>query len=75
MKRKNEEEILSLRKENDEMKRKLAEGGSSRRLGNPARKSLTTPTGPKAVEEPKKTHTQEAKAESYLNRSVPRLVP
>ncbi|KAK7333924.1 hypothetical protein VNO80_30705 [Phaseolus coccineus] len=38
---------------------KLVEGGPSGRPGYPAGKSLTTPVGPKTVEEPKATHTQE----------------
>jgi len=58
MKRNNEEEILALRRENEEMKRRLEKGGPSGGLSNPARKSLTTPTGTKSVEESKPTHTR-----------------
>ena len=43
MKWKNEEEILVLWKENEEMKKKLVEGGPSDGLGNPTGKSFTTP--------------------------------
>ena len=70
MKRKNEEKILTLRGENEEMKRKLAEGpcsGSSKFVG----KSITTPTGMNTIEEPKPTHTQEVEGESYLNKLFP----
>jgi len=49
--RKNEEEIKSLRKENQEMKR-MVEGGPSGGLTNVVGRSFFTAVGPKAVEEP-----------------------
>jgi len=45
MKRKNEEEILALQKENEKMK-KLVRGGPSSGPSNLVGKSLTTPTDP-----------------------------
>jgi len=70
--RKNEDEILALRKENEEIKRKFVEGGLSAGPTNLVRRSFTTPTNPKTVEEPKdKVHTQEVDDESNLNRSIP----
>ena len=59
---KNEEEILALRRENEEMKKKFAKGGP---FGGPSH-----PTGPRTIEEPKAIHTEEAEGESYLNRSI-----
>jgi len=58
--RKNENEILALRKENEKMKRKLSGWRLSVGLTNLVGRSFTTPTGFKTVEEPKdKIHTQE----------------
>jgi len=74
--RKNEEEILALRKENEEMKMKFVEGGPYVGPTNLVGRSFTTPTDPKTVEEPKnKSHTQEVDGESYPNKSIPRPVP
>jgi len=74
--RKNEEEILALRKENEEMKMKFVEGGPSVGLTNLVGRSFTTPTDPKTVEESKdKNHTQEVDDESYPNKSISRPVP
>jgi len=54
------------------MKRKFVEGGPSAGLTNLVRRSLTIPTNPRIVEEPKnKIHTQEVESESYPNKSVP----
>ena len=69
---KNEDEILALRKENEEMKRKFVEGGLSTRSTNLVGRSFTTPTSPKTVEQPKeKIHTQDVDDESYPTKSVP----
>jgi len=69
---KNEDEILTLQKDNDEMKRKFLEGKPSARLTNLFDRSFTTPIDPKTIEEPEdKVHTQEVNDESYLNRSIP----
>jgi len=70
-KRKNEDEILTLQKENEGMKKFVKEGPS---IGptHPTGRSFTTPTGPRTVKELKdKIHTQEANDESYMNRSIP----
>ena len=71
-KKKNEDEILALWKENEEMRRKFVEGGPSTGSTNLVGRSFTTPPGPKTVKEPKdKIHTQEVSGESYPNRSIP----
>ena len=70
--RKNEDGILALRKENEEMRRKLGEVGPSVGPINLVGRSFIIPTGPNTVEEPKdKVHTQEVDGESYLNKSAP----
>ena len=63
MRKKNEEEILALLKENEEMK-KLTEEGPSGGPNNLAGKSQTTPTNTKTA-----NSYQEAEDESYLNKS------
>jgi len=74
-KRKNEDEILALWKENEEIKRKFAEGGPSTAPTNLVGRSFTTLTDPKIVEEPKdKIDTQEIDEESYPNRFVPTTI-
>ena len=69
---KNEFEILALRKENEEMKRKFVEGGLSAGPTNLVGRSFTTLSSPKTVEEPKeKIHFQEVDDKSYPNKSIP----
>jgi len=51
--RKNEQEIQALRKKNEDMKRKLVEGGPSVVLNNLVSTSFTSPPNPRAVEETK----------------------
>jgi len=56
---KNEDEILALRKENEEMKRKFVEGGPSVGPTNHAGRSFTTPTDLRIVDELKdKIHSR-----------------
>jgi len=71
MKKKNEEEILVLRRENKEMKRKLIRESPSGGLSNPLGRPDATPAGTKVVEEPKPTRTKETVGESYPNRYFP----
>jgi len=64
----NEEEIPTLQRKNEEMKRKFVEGGPSVEPTNLISRSFTTPTNPKTIEELKdKIHTQEVDDESYPN--------
>jgi len=71
-KRKNKDKILALRKENEEMKKKLVHEGPSVGPTNLTGRSFTTPTGPRTADEPKdKIQTQEAYDDSYMNRLIP----
>jgi len=66
---KNDDEILALRKENEEMRRKLGEGGSSVGPTNLVNRLFTDP---KTVKEPNdRAHTQEVYGESYPNKFPP----
>jgi len=69
--RKNEQEIQDLRRENEDMKKKLVEGGPSIVLTNLVDRSFTSPLNPRAVEETKdKAPTQEMDGESCPNKLV-----
>ena len=66
--RKNEEEILAFQKENEEMKKKLVEGGPTNLVG----RSLASPPDPKTPEETKdKVLTQEMDGESHPQQVGP----
>jgi len=78
MKRKNEEvtkkneyEIQALQKENEEMKKKLMQGGSSTGPTNVVARSYTSRPNPGPVEETRdKTPTHEMDDKSCLNKSA-----
>ena len=67
---KNEQEMQALRRENEEMKKKLMEGGSSTRPTNVVGRSFTSPPNPRSVEDTRdKVPTHEMDGESFLNKS------
>jgi len=68
MEKKNKEKIQALRKENEEMKKKLIKGLPSLEPSHPARTSHTTlPTN--TLEDPTPIYPQETMDESHLNKS------
>jgi len=68
---KNKQEMQALRKENDEMKKKLMEGGPSTRPTNVVGRSFASPSRPRPMEETiDKILTHEMEGESFLNRSA-----
>jgi len=69
--RKNEQQIQALRRENEDMKKKLVEGGPSVMPTNLIGRSITSPPNPRTIEETKdKIPTQEMDGESCPNKSV-----
>ena len=68
---KNEQEMQALRRENDETKKKLMEGGPSTGPTNVVGRSFASPSHPRPVEETRdKTPTYDMDGESFLNKSV-----
>ena len=68
---KNEQEMQALRRENEEMKKKLMEGGPSAGPTNVVGRSYTSPPNPKPVEETSdKVHPHKMDGESCLDRSA-----
>ena len=68
---KNEQEMQALRRENDETKKKLMEGGPSTGPTNVVGRSFASPSHPRPVEETRdKILTHEMEGESFLNRSA-----
>ena len=68
---KNEQEMQALRRENEEMKKKLMEGGLSTGPTNVVGRSFTSPPNLRPLEETRdKTPTYDMDGESFLNKSV-----
>jgi len=68
---KNEQEMQALRRENEEMKKKLMEGGPSARPTNVLGRSYTSPPNLRLVEETRdKVPTHEMDGEFCLNKSA-----
>ena len=69
--KKNEQEIQAPRTENEDMRKKLVEGGPSARPMNVVGRSFTSPPSSRVVEETKdKAPTHEMDGESCLNKSA-----
>jgi len=68
---KKEQEMQALRRENEEMKKKLMEGRPSTGPTNVVGRSFTSPPNPRPVEDTRdKIPTHEMEGESLLNKSV-----
>ena len=67
----NEQEMQFLRRENEEMKKKLMEGGPSTGLTNVVGRSFTSPPNLRPTEDTRdKIPTHEMDGESFLNKSA-----
>jgi len=65
----NEQEMQALQRENDEMKKKLMEGGPSTGPINVVDRSFASPSRPRSMEETREMIlTHEMEGESFLNR-------
>jgi len=68
---KNEQEMQAFRRENEEMKKKLMEGGSSIGLTNVVGRPFTSLPNPRPTEDTRdKIPTHEMDGESFLNKSA-----